>query len=140
MSDEISIENLDSVIAQVNLVGNQLEQALQYGVNAVAQAVYKTAFTGLTSVQNNTKKGHIGSPGGFPNRRTGALSRSLRVEQTKLGFGNYEATIQPGTVYAQRLETGAGWSVNYPYMRPSADYVSNQARQIFLSAVNLRWN
>jgi hypothetical protein len=140
MSDEISISGLDAAIAQLGEYGTKLDEALKYGVDSIALAVQRTAQQGLTSVQNNTGKGHIGSPGGFPNRRTGALASSVRTESTKRGFGDYEATVQPGMVYARRLETGAGWSVNYPYMRPSADYVRNQAESIFLAAVKTRWN
>jgi L,D-peptidoglycan transpeptidase YkuD (ErfK/YbiS/YcfS/YnhG family) len=139
MSDEISVSGLEQALTQLGALGTKLDSALKYGIDAIALAVQRTAQNGLTSVQNNTGKGHIGGAGGFPNRRTGALAGSVRTESTRKGFGEYEATVQPGMIYARRLETGAGWSVNYPYMRPSADYVRKQAESIFLSAVRSRW-
>jgi hypothetical protein len=140
MSDEISLSGLEAAITQLGEYGSKLDSALKFGIDSIALAVQRTAQNGLTQVQNNTGKGHIGGPGGFPNRRTGALAGSVRTESIRKGFGDYEATVQPGMIYARQLETGAGWSVNYPYMRPSADFVRNQAESIFLSAVRTRWN
>jgi hypothetical protein len=139
MSDEISISGLDAALTQLRKYGNTLDEALKYGVDSVALGVERQVKKGLMQVQNSGGP-HIGGSGTYPNRRTGQLASSIRTNSTKRGFGDYEATVEPGTVYARRLETGAGWSVNYPYMRPSADYVRPQAESIFLSAVKSRWN
>jgi hypothetical protein len=139
MSDEISLSGLEQALTQLGTLGTRLDIALKYGVDSIALAVQRTAQQGLLQVQNPGGP-HIGGAGGFPNRRTGQLASSVRTESIRKGFGEYKATVQPGTVYARRLETGAGWSVNYPYMRPSADYVRQQAESIFLSAVRTRWN
>ena len=139
MSDEINIEGLEAALASLDKAGLKLDDALKYGVSQIALAVERTVKNGLEQVQNSGGR-HIGGNGTFPNRRTGALAGSIRTESMRKGFGDYEATVEPGMIYARRLETGAGWSVNYPYMRPSADYVRPQAQAIFLSAVKSRWN
>lgn len=139
MSDEISVEGLSAALNDLGVLGKKLDDALKFGIDQIALAVDRTVKTGLLQVQNPGGP-HIGGAGGFPNRRTGQLASSIQVKSNRIGFGEYESTVEPGTVYARRLETGAGWSVNYPYMRPSADFIRPQAESIFLSAVNTRWN
>ena len=139
MSNEINIEGLEAALAGLDKAGTKLDDALKFGVDAVALAVQRTVQRGLLKTQHDGGP-HIGGNGTFPNRRTGQLASSVQTKSVRKGFGNYEATVEPGTVYARRLETGAGWSVNYPYMRPSADYVRPQAQAVFVDAVRTRWN
>jgi L,D-peptidoglycan transpeptidase YkuD (ErfK/YbiS/YcfS/YnhG family) len=139
VSNEINIDGLEAALASLDKAGLKLDDALKYGVDAVALAVQRTVQSGLLQTQNSGGP-HIGGNGTFPNRRTGQLASSVQTKSVRKGFGDYEASVEPGTIYARRLETGAGWSVNYPYMRPSADYVRQQAGSIFLSAVRTRWN
>lgn len=138
MSDEIEIDGLEKALAQLGAYSSQLDDALKFGVDSVALAVEGTVKKGLLQVQNPGGP-HIGGNGTFPNRRTGQLASSVQTKSDRKGFGEYEATVEPGTVYARRLETGAGWSVNYPYMRPSAEFIRPRAGDIFLSAVRTRW-
>lgn len=140
MNIEISVQGIAAADASIDALVAKLEDAAGLALTQVALAIEKTAKTGLTQVQNNTKGGHIGPPGGFPNRRTGALARSIMTHGAIKGFNGYEASVSAGMVYARQLEEGWASGVNYPYMAPSAAYVIPQIANIFTATIKQYWS
>ena len=132
------ITNVKEVIAALAAEGKKAKAASLKGANAVAVALQTEVRKNLNTVQNNSRGGHIGSVGDFPNRRTGNLSRSIAVVP-RLGFGKYTFEVGPTAVYGRILEQGFANGTKYPYMAPSADSLRPRVDMIFLNAVRRYW-
>ena len=78
-------------------------------------------------------RGHIGGDGTPPNRRTGALIRSV-YNNVKQEPGSYVATVFPTMPYARSLELGnPSWKsgVKYPYLVPAFNNLRPRMTAIF---------
>lgn len=146
MSDEgkVSITNLSEVVAGVAKEAKAYEKAAVYAFGKVALRVERlakqNALTGSHTKEVSAAgkvrwlpPEHIPGTGPGPNRRTGALIRSIRTE-LRQGFGSYVASVFPTMEYARAVELGSDrWKsgVKYPYLRPAAETVRKEANAIF---------
>jgi hypothetical protein len=148
MTATVKVKNLATVMAQIKNREGNIEAAGEAGVNAVALAVYQETQRLLTlnSRTYDATTGrlvpprHIGGPGSPPNRVSGNLVQSMRIN-TRKGFGTYSADVFPTMEYARQLETGEGSmrGVKYPYLTPAANLVQRTASRIFTAAFVQRW-
>lgn len=133
MSEGLSISGADDAKRALEKILKKTPLAADRGVAAVAHAYEAELKKVLNTVQNNGKGAHIGAPGGFPNRRTGRLSNSIRVENVG-GLGTYARQVGPGMIYGRSLELGnPRWrsNVRYPFMEPVARVLRPAAQRIF---------
>lgn len=148
MTVSVKVKNLAQVMGELKRREANIEAAGEAGVNKVALAVYQETQRLLTlrsrSYDSTTGRlvppRHIGGPGSPPNRVSGNLVQSLRIENRK-GFGTYIAEVFPTMDYARKLETGEGSmnGVKYPYLTPAAKLVERTASRIFTAEFVRRW-
>lgn len=148
MTAKIQVKNMAQVMGELKRREQNLEAAGEAGVNKVALAVYQETqrLLNLQSRSYDSATGrlvpprHVGGPGTPPNRISGNLSQSMRI-QTRKGFGTYIAEVFPTMDYARKLETGEGSmnGVKYPYLTPAAKTVERTASRIFTAEFIRRW-
>jgi hypothetical protein len=133
MADGISISGEDAAKRALSDLPRKIQLAADKGVAYIAHAYEEELKSNrvLLSVQNNRKDGrHEGKPGGFPNRRTGNLARSIEVQRK--GLGAYK--VGSGAIYSRSLELGNprwGSRVRYPFMGPVAQVLRPHAQRLF---------
>lgn len=145
MSDfEFEFPNLNELEKKLSAQLQKIDDAALFAVGQVGLALERDVKKLLTNNQHratNTKTGkrkwippgHIGADGTPPNRRTGALARSVYTN-TRKEAGSYVATVMPSMVYARGLELGdPRWKsgVKYPYMRPAFNTLKPRMVGIF---------
>lgn len=133
MSDfEFELPNLDDVERKIADRVKKFDDSALFAVGQVGLALERDVKKLLTNNSHRavaTKtggrrwipRGHIGADGTPPNRRTGALLRSVFTDLRKEP-GSYVASVFPSMVYAKSLELGnPNWKsgVKYPYLRPA---------------------
>ena len=148
MTASIKVKNMATVMAELKRREDNIEAAGQAGVDKVALAVYQETqrLLNLNSRTYDSATGrlvpprHIGGPGSPPNRISGNLSQSMRIN-TRKGFDTYSAEVFPTMDYARKLETGEGSmrGVKYPYLTPAAATVQRTASRIFTAEFVRRW-
>jgi hypothetical protein len=131
MADSLNISGDDAVKKALQRIPKLAAAAADKAVAMVAHA-YEAELKSnrvLQGVQNNGRR-HIGPAGGFPNRRTGNLARSIEVQH--VGLGTYK--VGSGAIYSRSLELGnPKWrsGVRYPFMEPTAAFMRPKAQKLF---------
>jgi len=120
----MNIKNMSEVIAQITTAATKIDKAALYAVGQVGLSLERRVKKNLNTTTHPRGVGHITKgDGGYPNRVTGALSRSVYTE-LRQEPGSYIASVFPTMVYARALELGnPNWKsgVQYPYLKPSFD-------------------
>ena len=119
----------DAALFAVGQVGLALEVEVKRMLNNNSHKAGQTAKGGRRWIP----KGHIGQDGTPPNRRTGALIRSIYTN-VRQEPGSYVATVFPTMVYARSLELGNPvWKsgVKYPYLVPAFNNLRPRMTAIF---------
>lgn len=126
MSDDFQMtpKNMNEVIKSITSAVTKMDQAALYAVGQVGLSLERRVKQNLNKVSHKRGVGHImKGDGGFPNRVTGNLSRSVYTE-LRHETGSYIASVFPTMVYSRALEFGnPRWKsgVQYPYLKPSFD-------------------
>jgi hypothetical protein len=140
---EMSIPNLGELEAKIAGQVKKFDDAALFAIGQVGLSLevevkrilnnnsHKSAST--AKGRRWIPKGHIGSDGTPPNRRTGALIRSVYTN-VRQEPGSYVATVFPTMVYARSLELGnPSWKsgVKYPYLVPAFNNLRPRMAAIF---------
>lgn len=116
------------LIAALNRLGVRASKAMRQGINATAQQVRNTAVKSIQQVsqgetvtrysQGGQPYSHVASVAGdAPNTDTGALVKSIAVEQES----DLAAFVGSGLEYAPYLEFGTRKMRSRPWLQPAAD-------------------
>ena len=120
----MNIKNMSEVIAKISTATTKIDQAALYAVGQVGLSLERRVKKNLNTVTHARGVGHITKgDGSYPNRVTGALSRSVFTD-LRHEPGSYIASVFPTMVYSRSLEFGnPRWKsgVQYPYLKPSFD-------------------
>lgn len=131
----MNIKNMGDVVKGISTAVEKIDQAALYALGMVGLSLERRVKQNLNKITHPRGEGHtIKGDGGFPNRMTGALSRSVFTE-LKHEPGSYVASVFPTMVYARALELGnPRWKsgVRYPYLKPSFDQERPQMNALFV--------
>ena len=119
---KMTVKNMNEVISKISTAVTKIDQAALYAVGQVGLSLERRVKKNLNTTTHTRGVGHITQgDGGFPNRVTGNLSRSVYTD-LKHETGSYIASVFPTMVYSRALEFGSPrWKsgVQYPYLKPS---------------------
>jgi len=140
----VKVVGVSETIAKLKLTQEAIDQAVMLATTAIeldASSVMMEQIVG----------GHAyGTPRsssptvveGKPSSVTGALKNSIVPSSftKQIGFGEYQAVVGPGVVYARSLELGnPRWTsgVKYPFVAPTATIMGegNRVRNVYKTAL-----
>lgn len=108
--------------------------------NAVKEAVAKASALTIKEAgadfQGSHKAGkpHIGPNGGYPNRVTGNMARSITADPIiKYGLADYGTSVGPRAVQSRAIELGLrnAPNIKYPFFVPGAQRAAKQFSDIW---------
>jgi hypothetical protein len=127
---------MSQALAKTAALTTKIEQAAVYALGQVGLSLERRVKQNLfKATHGRNERRSVSGDGGFPERVTGNLGRSVFTE-LRNETGSYVASVFPTMVYARALELGnpKRWKsgVRYPYLKPSFDQERPQMNALFV--------
>lgn len=139
---QMSVDFNDNNLSQfLQGASERIDKRIKAGVQAVSREMVRevTGREGLSKYPRHKKGTPTPSPVGEPPAQvTTNLRRSVKIQPARrIGFGNYEQTVQNTAIYARVQEFGSSRIPKRPFMAPARKRTMQKADKLFVRAVIL---